>query len=201
MNSADFEQHLKQMRPANCDDQLAETFYQSGWQACEKSQAAVVTTRSFNRPVPTFVTGLACGMMLSVAAFLFAQNKDVPVGVNVAQQQTGLPKQEADRPVVILQDTNESLSARVDKSKLETISPVARWKIDDLFLASPLEKQSPLSRVAQHGWSSQIQASQNLARQNSVASVTSQDTQEELQTRSPLTASPFNRSILDELML
>lgn len=208
MNAADFEQQLKQMRPVNCDDQLAETFYQSGWQACEKSRAAVGATRSFNRSVPTFVTGLACGVLFSVAAFLFAPNTDMPVSVNVAQQQPGLPNQEADRPAVDLQQTTESLAAGVDKAEPEMMATAELWKaepwkIDDLFLISPLalEKPSPLSRIARLGWSSQIQASQKFARQNSLAAVTSQDTQEEAQSSSPLTASPFNRHIFDELML
>lgn len=213
MNAADFEQQLKQMRPVNCDDQLAETFYQSGWQACEKSRAAVGATRSFNRTVPTFVTGLACGVLFSVAAFLFAPNADVPVGVNVAQRQPGLPNQEADRPAVDLQQTTESFTAGVDQAEPEMMAAAEPWKakpwkIDDLFLTSPLalEKPSPLSRIARLGWSSQIQASQKFARQSSLAAVTSQDTQKEAQTpspqsSSPLTASPFNRRIFDELML
>lgn len=199
MNSADFEQHLKQLRPANSNDRLADTFYQSGWQACEKSHLLLAAKRTSNRAVPTFASGLVCGIIFSIGAFLVSPNAEDPVGVNVAQQ----PTERAVEPAGGIGVNQKNAVDSVVVSNSLPSSIVERWKIDDLFVVSPLamEKPSPLSRVAQQGWSSQMRASADLTRRSSLAAVTAQDSAEEGLVPSPLTTSPFNRSMLDELML
>lgn len=202
MNSADFEQHLKQLHPAKCDDRLAETFYQSGWQACEQAQSVRTPTQSSHRTAPTFATGLVCGLLVSAVAFLWAPKTQVPVGVNTAEQSAS-PLPEKARSIEFDQKIATAPVVSSNKDFEPPTVKIERWKIEDLFVVSPLaiERPSPLSRVARQGWSSQMQASADLARRSVAASATSRDWPQEAESISPLTASPFNSSMLDELTL
>lgn len=192
MNSADFEQHLKQLRPVNCDDRLAETFYQSGWQACEKSLAVRNTTNvSAARTLPTFVTGLVCGLTLWAFAFLMSSPTEPTTAIVNTKQQELPTVESASKPVMI-----EEVVAQVDLDQWPLVAS-QRWQIEDLFVRSPLliEKPSPLSLAARHGWSSQVEMTSVITRSDS-----KEDRTGDFE-RDPLTISPVNNRLLQELML
>lgn len=189
MSSDMFEQQLKQLRPAGCDDRMADTFYQSGWDACEKSlSTGNHHVNGWRRAMPTFSTGLACGFVLSLTAFLWSPNSD-DTGQPAIAQQPAAPNGEEQ---IEGSSDNEPTSQRPTMAVTETSG--RSWEIDDLLVASPIsvEQFSPLSPAARNGWSAQLQASSY----PSMAVDATEKTE-----RKTLTSSPLNERIFNELML
>ena len=194
MNSAEFEQHLKQLRPVSCNDRMAETFYQSGWKACEQSLALQrAKTVSTVQRRSTFATGLVCGLLMWAVAAIWSSPTE-PERVIVDAKPSG---QSVIKPV------RDAAIIDTDLPKLESDAPQRiasqRWKIDDIFIASRLmmERPSPLSLASRRGWSAQVKtmsAMTGLRPKNGRTFDSNIDPD-------PLTISPMNNRLLQELML
>ena len=194
MNSAEFEQRLKQLRPVSCDDRTAETFYQSGWQACEQSLALQrAKTVSSVHKRSAFATGLVCGLLMwAVVAIWSSSMESEPVIVD-----TKLPGQPA------IKSVRDAAVIDTDLPNLESDESQRiasqRWKIDDIFIASRLmmERPSPLSLASRRGWSAQIKTT------SAITGLRPKDgpTFDSNIDPDPLTISPMNNRLLQELML
>lgn len=194
MNSESFEQHLKQLRPTNCNDRTADTFYQSGWNACEKSARVQSKGQGgLRRSMPTFATGLACGLMLSVATVLWSSTSEDTNRTTVVDlpETTSADNAMTEHAIAEHVETKTN-SEQQQVASLETSGPF--WKIEDLFRASPVsvEKPSPLSLAARNGWYAQIQT---VHHSNSTSETVANIRPE------PLTLSPLNQQLLNDLML
>lgn len=189
MNSETFEQQLKQLRPTNCDDRLADTFYKSGWDACQKSleRRSIKPIRS-SRSVPTFVTGLACGLMVSICSLFWAFQGDQKDQVMVVDK----PREPSAE--IALPDSSQKILSRPQSEVTSMVPDRSIWKIDDLFVVSPLsvEKSSPLSLAAKNSWMAQMQSVNHPLVTAKTNTGPEQDT---------LTSSPLNQQRLNELLL
>lgn len=189
MNTETFEEQLKQLRPAHCGNLMADTFYQSGWNACEESLGQRCKNfGGFRRAMPTFAAGLVCGLMLFLGSFLWsAQSGD--------SHQTIVVEHPVSKSGGEKNDESSERERTHERPKVVLTRPLGRgWEIDDLFNTSPLsiKQSSPLSLAAKNGWTAQIQAGSHPLTTSKVTG--------DLQ-RETLTSSPLNKRLLNELML
>lgn len=198
MNSAEFEQRLKQLRPVSCDDRTAETFYQSGWQACEQSLALQrAKTVSSVHKRSAFATGLVCGLLMWATVAIWSSSMESePVIVDAKPSVQSAPESapELVRDAAITEKD-------VPEQEFNATQKIAsqHWMVDDIFVASRLmmDTPSPLSLASRRGWSAQIKTFSAI---NGSGSQDDRSFDSDID-QDPLTIAPMNNRLLQELML
>lgn len=196
MTMSDFEKQLKQFVPETPATDVSELFYQCGWNAREAAieptaTVAFTNKKSTRRQVPTFLAGIACGLMASVATFLWQPSTSSTPTVVKAE-----PQIEANAPSPVANEPKVEL-AGMPEQPIEINTEPSGWQVQDLFAADQLtaSSNSPLSFVARERWRQQLQSVEFSSADDSAAIDMFRDGTE------PLRAGPMNKKLLEELFL
>jgi hypothetical protein len=95
MNPSDleFEQRLKQLRPAGCESLASDTFYQAGWNAALQSTKSQRRQSAMIRPYATsFAAGLISGLVVIAGAWQFSNQQPEPADANNTIAETNAPR-------------------------------------------------------------------------------------------------------------
>ncbi|MEZ6123440.1 MAG: hypothetical protein R3C49_09730 [Planctomycetaceae bacterium] len=221
----EFEQQLRELRPAGCDQLLPETMYQAGWNACQsatKAKSAAgkqVSGGSAERRhrLSSFTAGLACGLTVSVSVSLWLLGTDKSESAPEIVQQNAEPTLRKDVIIVEEDDATEKPTEATDFTpQPETpefpVTPVTvavdwwpilrwlpPWQINSLpqqAEAIPAATQ-PLSVAARRHWSSVVMSTVPKAPDEFTPSA---GHDRKTQTRIPLHALPAREELLRELL-
>lgn len=206
MAMSDFEKQLKQFVPKKPSTDVGELFYQCGWNAREALEAPIATAaftnkKSARRQVPTFLAGIACGLMASVATFMWQPStSNTPTVVKAEPQiEANTPSPETSEPKVELANSEMTDRPLVDVSQqtAEVKTVPFGWQVQDLFAADQLTafSNSPLSFAARERWRQQLQMAQSSSGSGSAANDILRDRSEILQAGRP------NKQLMEELFL
>lgn len=200
--STSFEDQLKQLAPSACDELISETFYKAGWEACAASKAAAVPSspKHTASSAKLFCTGLACGLMCAVGAFLWAPMNSEgtssinvgAIGVRSAPQslavQTAAMESEADLPDL----------PPMDIAWNDLWADLLPWNAGPSNIPDEFEPRATqaLSPAARHYWSSVVLADPGFA----LPAADSLMSDEVKTRRTPLRSFPATGRVLDELL-
>ena len=200
MTMSDFEKQLKQFVPEKPSTDVGELLYQCGWNAREAANAPTCVKGS-RKLIPTFLAGIACGLMASVATFMWQPSTNSTPTVVKAEPQieANAPSPVANEPKVELANNEVANSTLADASEqpTEINTEPSGWQVQDLFAADQLtaSSNSPLSFVARERWRQQLQSVELPSADDSAAIDMFRDGTE------PLRAGPMNKKLLEELFL
>ncbi|MEQ9407068.1 MAG: hypothetical protein RIK87_05055 [Fuerstiella sp.] len=217
--ASDFELQLKQLQPVTCDKLMPDTFYRAGWQAAANSATHQTPAGTQRRQrVTTFVTGLACGLLVSVGMAAWQASLQHSAGPPVSPVVSRSPP--VHRPSAPTFDQTESSAETEPSVNLQAPAAIAsqapdRW--GDLvmgfsFWPRPGSLNSepkapaavrPLSPAARHYWSSLVMTGPQSGLQTGQQTPPIQ--REDVSTESrkdllPLRSFPATQRVLDELL-
>lgn len=191
MTLSDFEKQLKQFAPEEPSTDVGELFYQCGWNAREAANAPA-NKKNVRRQLPTFLVGMACGLMASVGVFLWQPSVEngQPAMVDVEREAGAVER-------AVVESDIESADAPKQVITTETGIKSSEWQIDDMFTGHRLAmaNNSPLSFAARARWSRQLQSVRQSSASDSGAASSFPDDNE------PLRAGPINKKLLQQLFL
>ena len=174
----EFEQQLRNTKPASADHLMSDTFYQAGWEACAAQQLSVQDAHSEpNRRtdrrssswmrVRQFGVGLVCGIVLTAGVSLryadeaqpseasnaiAAESSAADVGPSDAKETSAPPDRGPER-----QQGWKTFVAELSPWKVSDFAATTAAAMDSASTQSDLET-SALSPVARRSWSQVVLA-------------------------------------------
>ncbi len=167
-----FERQLRQLKPAQCDQLLPDTFYRAGWQAALQSKNVRPEDSAVGRrPGRSFASGLLCGLLVSVGLAAWQLSIGDRFGQDGADQvaeRALLTTESGTQPADVVQLAEEQNLESVRPDNANRDIPIVARDVDSDSTAHNLGGDEwvdeiplairPLSVVARHQWNQMVRA-------------------------------------------
>lgn len=202
-----FEEQLRSLQPSSCDQLTESTFYQAGWKAAEAALASRASSqKKSSRPVHSFVTGLVCGLLVSVASLFNWQSTSTENVLPVASETSAEEKtQPPPTPAAaVAEEDKTAIDIAVIEQSVES-DPQLQTELTRLFpwnlifqsrVPEPVPAEMrPLSAVSRRFGSSVVAADSSLT-----SHPRDTRTNDDLPDLRPLRSGPLTEEIANELL-